>query len=347
MEHGHEKLEEQLDFMSLPLYDSSWDIIASGQNGLFRYCQRLKKVFLWLPSSCRWSKDQLVVAAARQHINRKLKHVSHKLVKILIDLREALKDLATSEPAAYDIRDDFWRWRFEQGWEKSNNNLKLAQNVDHCNQVLRSSLMLLREYRGFLEFGVQKTRAARKRDPLSGLRLSKSRIRERAERLRLKREQEEKAKQLQALEARRNRTKLVAKQKMATERVRSFQLHELLLKITELRSKIRDPRIAQRLEDEFSPAWKSSIDTSKSYVYALRHVIKLESHLSERQRRQNAKLTCQKTLKRVRRRIRKKYGGKPHVFGQALAQLVHIKTVDRGSPTRPRLILKSSSRDDF
>ena len=48
MEHGHEKLEEQLDFMSLPLYDSSWDIIASGQNGLFRYCQRLKQVFLWL-----------------------------------------------------------------------------------------------------------------------------------------------------------------------------------------------------------------------------------------------------------------------------------------------------------
>ena len=94
--------------------------------------------------------------AAAASINRKLKHVSHKLVKILIISLKPERS-CDSEPAAYDIRDDFWRWRFEQGWEKSNNNLKLAQNVDHCNQVLRSSLMLLREYRGFLEFGVQKT----------------------------------------------------------------------------------------------------------------------------------------------------------------------------------------------
>jgi hypothetical protein len=332
--------------MSLPLDDDVWETVNCGKNGLFRYCQRLKQVFLWLPSTCRWSKDQLVVAAARERIIGRLSPVSTKLVEILMDLRDALDDLAAGEPGAYDKRDDVWRWRFEQGWEKSNNNLKLAQNVDHCNQVLRASLMLLREYRGFLQFGVHKAQASRARDPLSGLRLSKARIHERAERMRVEAEQARKAEEARAMRARHNRTKLVAKQKMATQRVRSFQLHDLYVTITQLQKKIRDPRIGQRLATEFSPAWKSSIDTSQSYVYALRHVIKLESHLAERRRRQNAKLTCQKTLKRVRKKIRQDYGEKLHVFGPALAKLVNVKTTNtRASPTRPRPILGPTRHD--
>ena len=336
------------NFMSLPFNDDAWQTIHSRPNGLFRYCQRLKQVFLWLPSTCRWSKDQLVVAAARERIMDRLSVVSSKLVQILMDLRDALDDLEGGQPEAYDTRDDFWRWRFEQGWEKSDNNLKLAQNVDHCNQVLRASLMLLREYRGFLQFIVHKAQASRARNPLSGLRLSKARIRERAERMREKAELAQKVEEVRKVRARRNRKNLVEKQKMATQRVRSFQLHELYVMITDLQKRVRDPRIGQRLEDEFSPAWKSSIDTSQSYVYALRHVIKLESHLAERQRRQNAKVTCQKTLKRVRSRIRHDSGGKPTVFGPALAKLVHVKTAStRSTTTRPRPILGPARHTDL
>ena len=338
-------LSEKYDFMELYLKDDSWAAINTGDNGVFRYCQRLREAFLWLPSNCRWSRDQILVAKTREMIMNRLSPVSHKLVIILLDIRGALDELTAREPGAYDVRNDFWRWRFEQGWEKNYNNLKLAQNVDHCNQVLRASLMLLREYRGFLQFGVHKCRENKKRDPHSGLRMSKARIREHAEQQRQKEKEKLRAKELRIIKAHKDRSLLVAKQKMASQRVQSYQLRELCTTIIKLRKKIRDPRIRKRLDEEFSPAWKSSIAVSQSYVYALRHVVKLESHLAERQRRQNAKKTCQKTLKRVRKRIKQDNGVRPHVFGPALSKLVSVKTF-KGSPTKPRTILLPTRHDE-
>ena len=130
----------------------------------------------------RWSKNVMAVEDARTRVQSVLEKISHKLVQTLVDIRKATEELESEgerpTEGRIQVHDDYWRWRFTEGWQKQYNDLKMAQNAEHCNSILRTGCMLLREYRNFMQHISEKVETARNRDPQAGLRLSRARIKQ-------------------------------------------------------------------------------------------------------------------------------------------------------------------------
>jgi hypothetical protein len=335
------------DFMTLDLQEDRWKILLIGTHEVLKYSTRLRSVFLWLPPAARWAKNQLVVEKARNSVLGVLDGISYKIVDLLVDVRKAWesilyvdKNQKTKLPKV-NTNDDYWRWRFREGWHKISVNLKMAQNAGHCNSILRSASNLLREYKNFIQGCQNKIEQARKRDPQAGLRLSKARIKKEILKKKLEKVQKLEREKIEELKKQRAKLSLQQSNKKAQKRVWKLKMNEFHLKVKSLLKKVVDQRIKDHLAKEFEPGWRTSIELSQSYIHALKHSIILEQNYLERKRRQKAKYTCKRTLKRVRLRRREEYGDRAHVFVRPLSRLVDIRGAElRMSPIRPRAILR-------
>ena len=335
---------DTFNFVTLDLEEERWKILKAGDHQLLKYCSRLRGVFLWLPPTMRWAKDVIVVQAARSKVLSVLDAVSMKIATVLIEIRKAWESLANNMDASMSINvhDDVWRWKFKEGWQKNNTNLKMAQNAQHINTILRSACMLLREYRNVIQQIADKVENTKRRDPQAGLRLSKARIKElilqkKLEAVAKEELQRKKEARIQARAADVVKSKIKAKR-----RVKIQKLDQVHYQIIALKKELTDQRIHDHLNKEFEPAWKTSVDVSESFIHALRHAIKLEQHHLERKRRRKAKFTYKATRDRVRKRVKEKYKKKPHVFVRPLSRMVDIRGQQsmRFSPVQPREILR-------
>lgn len=338
---------DNTDFMTLDVQNARWNVLRTGNHQVLKYSARLRSIFLWLPPATRWAKNQLVVERARNHVLNALENISLKIVDSLVFIRKAwesigyVDDQRTKTPLPdINTNDDYWRWRFREGWEKNSNDLKMAQNAQHCNSILRSASNLLREYKNFIQGVQHKVEAARQRDPQAGLRLSKARIKQeilKKKMLAIKKQEEERY-----AEARKQLKKkdLLKSNANAKKRVKRLIMKQYHLKVKQLCKQVMDQRIQEHLDKEFEPGWRTSVEMSQSYIHALEHSIKLEQKYLARKRRQKAKSTYKKTLRRVRIRKKEQYGEKSHVFMRPLSRLVDIRGDKlRKSPIRPRVIL--------
>ena len=338
---------DNTDFMALDVQNARWNVLRTGDHQVLKYSARLRGIFLWLPPATRWAKNQLVVERARNHVLNALENISLKIVDSLVFIRKAwesigyVDDKRTKTPVPdINTNDDYWRWRFREGWEKNSNDLKMAQNAEHCNGILRSASNLLREYKNFIQGVQHKVEAARQRDPQAGLRLSKARIKQeilKKKMLAIKKQEEERY-----AEARKQLKKkdLLKSNANAKKRVKRLIMKQYHLKVKQLCKQVMDQRIQEHLDKEFEPGWRTSVEMSQSYIHALEHSIKLEQKYLARKRRQKAKSTYKKTLRRVRIRKKEQYGEKSHVFMRPLSRLVDIRGDKlRNSPMRPRVIL--------
>ena len=337
-------VDDDFNFSTIDLEDSRWNILRAGENGVLKFCYRMKSVFLWLPPAMRWSKNVMAVEDARTRVQSVLEKNSHKLVQTLVDIRKATEELESEgerpTEGRIQVHDDYWRWRFTEGWQKQYNDLKMAQNAEHCNSILRTGCMLLREYRNFMQHISEKVETARNRDPQAGLRLSRARIKQEILKKKLEAVAKEEKLRIEALRKKMRAGDVQKSSRQAVKRVRRLTLAKYHKNILNLRQQLIDERIQQHLDKEFEPAWRTSIDVSQSYVHALQHAIKLEKHHMERKRRRKAKFTCKETIKRVRQRKRDDYGKKSHVFVRPLSRLVGRRGQEsRRSPVQPREIL--------
>ena len=335
---------DNYDFTTLNFEDNRWSILKAGEHQLLKYCYRLQSVFLWLPPATRWTKDVMVVQATRSQVLSALDAVSTKMVTVIDEIRKAWESVARDilpSDSSVDTSDDYWRWRFKECWQKHNTSLKMAQNAQHCNGILRTACMLLREYRNFIQKIATKLNSKKKRDPQAGLRLSKARIKELL--LRRKMEALVEEEKMKLKEQRRKSNAFEGKKSIrkAKERVKRLQLEQVHRKLNSLKKELMDRRIHKHLDQEFEPAWRTSVEVSESYIHALRHAIRLEQHHTERKRRRKAKFTCKATKKRVKARVRQNYQNKAHVFVRPLSRLVDIRSSSlmRFSPVQPGTVL--------
>jgi hypothetical protein len=292
----------------------------------------------------RWSKNVIAVQDARIRVQSVLDGISRRLVQTLIDIRKAWEELEIEgerpTEGRIQVHDDYWRWRFSEGWQKNANDLKMAQNAEHCNSILRTGCMLLREYRNFMKHISEKVETARRRDPLAGLRLSKARIKQEILKKKMDASAKEEKKRIAELRKQARVVDVQRSSRQAVKRVRRLTLAKYHKKVMKLRQQLVDERIQQHLDKEFEPRWRTSVELSQSYVHALQHAVKLEKHHLERKRRRKAKFTCKETIKRVRQRKREEYGQKSHVFVRPLSRLVGRRGQElRRSPVVPREIL--------